>query len=49
MTQLAARPLPAEIRAAQDDIEARARSYGLDFFPTIFEVVDYEEMSMLAA
>jgi stage V sporulation protein R len=49
MTQIAARALPADIRAAQDDIEARARSYGLDFFPTIFEVVDYEEMSMLAA
>jgi stage V sporulation protein R len=49
MTQIAARALPADIRAAQDDIEERARSYGLDFFPTIFEVVDYEEMSMLAA
>lgn len=43
------RPLPADIRAAQDAIEEHARSYGLDFFETIFEVVDYEEMSMLAA
>ena len=43
------RRLPAEIQAAQEDLEARARSYGLDFFETIFEVVDYEEMSMLAA
>jgi stage V sporulation protein R len=43
------RQLPPEIRAAQDEIEERARKYGLDFFPTIFEVVDYEEMSMLAA
>ncbi len=41
--------MPPEIRAAQDEIEERARKYGLDFFPTIFEVVDYEEMSMLAA
>jgi stage V sporulation protein R len=49
MTQIAARALPAEIRLAQDEIEERARKYGLDFFPTIFEVVDYEEMSMLAA
>jgi stage V sporulation protein R len=49
VTQIAARALPAEIRTAQDEIEERARSYGLDFFPTIFEVVDYEEMSMLAA
>lgn len=43
------RQLPPQIRAAQDEIEERARTYGLDFFPTIFEVVDYEEMSMLAA
>ena len=43
------RPLPAEIRAVQDELEQRARDYGLDFFETIFEVVDYEEMSMLAA
>jgi stage V sporulation protein R len=49
MTTTAARALPAEIRTAQDEIEERARTYGLDFFPTIFEVVDYEEMSMLAA
>jgi stage V sporulation protein R len=49
MIQSTVRGLPPEIRAAQDEIEERARSYGLDFFPTIFEVVDYEEMSMLAA
>jgi stage V sporulation protein R len=42
MTQIAARVLPPEIRAAQDEMEERARKYGLDFFPTIFEVVDYE-------
>jgi stage V sporulation protein R len=43
------RPLPAEIRAAQADLEECASGYGLDFFETIFEVVDYEEMNMLAA
>jgi len=43
------RRLPADIQAARDELEARARGYGLDFFETIFEVVDYEEMSMLAA
>jgi stage V sporulation protein R len=49
MTQITPRVLPPQIRNAQLEIEERARSYGLDFFPTIFEVVDYEEMSMLAA
>ncbi len=43
------RPLPPEIKAIQDDLEAKAAEYGLDFFETIFEMVDYEEMSMLAA
>ena len=43
------RPLPPEIKVIQDDLEAKAAEYGLDFFETIFEMVDYEEMSMLAA
>jgi stage V sporulation protein R len=30
-------------------IEAIARGYGLDFFPTLFEMVTYEQMNMLAA
>ena len=43
------RPLPADIQAVQDEIEEYCAGYGLDFFETVFEVVDYEEMSMLAA
>lgn len=43
------RPLPDNIRQIQDDLSQKAREYGLDFFETIFEMVDYEEMSMLAA
>ena len=43
------RPLPGHIKALQDELAERARSYGLDFFETIYEMVDYEEMSMLAA
>ncbi len=43
------RPLPPEIKAVQDEMEAIARSYGLDVFETIFEVLDYEELSMFAA
>ncbi|MEM1062803.1 MAG: SpoVR family protein, partial [Planctomycetota bacterium] len=43
------RPLPDEIRRLQDSIEAKAAEYGLDCFETVFEMVDYEEMSMLAA
>lgn len=43
------RPLPAEIAAAQDEMEGHARDYGLDFFETIFEVLDYDEINMVAA
>ncbi len=43
------RPLPPEIRAIQDEIEEVARGYGLNFFETIFEMLDYEELSMFAA
>ncbi|MFN0054601.1 MAG: SpoVR family protein [Planctomycetales bacterium] len=43
------RPLPADIAAAQETMEGIARDYGLDFFPTIFEVLDYDEISMVAA
>lgn len=42
-------PLPPEIVDIQHEMEALAAGYGLDFFETIFEMVDYEEMSMLAA
>lgn len=43
------RALPTEIRDIQLEMEAVARSYGLDFFETIFEMLDYEELSMFAA
>jgi len=43
------RPLPPEIKAAQDELAVIARSYGLDFPETIFEMLDYEEISMFAA
>jgi stage V sporulation protein R len=43
------RPLPTELADVQAEMEERARNYGLDFFKTIFEVLDYEELSMFAA
>ncbi|MCB9731267.1 MAG: SpoVR family protein [Deltaproteobacteria bacterium] len=38
-----------ELRDWARRIEATAASYGLDFFPTVFEMVTYEQMNMLAA
>jgi stage V sporulation protein R len=34
---------------AQEKIEGHARGYGLTFFQTVFEMVDYEQMNALAA
>ena len=42
-------PLPAELATLQVEIEEYARRHGLDFFPTIFEVVDYDLLSEIAA
>src|SRR6188768_1622174 len=41
--------LTPEMMEIQRQIEAHARNYGLDFFPTIFEVVDAEQLNAVAA
>ena len=42
-------PLSATLRDVQCEMESHARNYGLDFFPTIFEVVDACELNEIAA
>jgi stage V sporulation protein R len=42
-------PLSPELRSLQQEIEAHARSFGLDFFDTIYEVLDWEEINEVAA
>jgi len=41
--------LPSELRDLQLETEQHARDYGLDFYETIFEVLDYDELSEIAA
>ena len=41
--------LPADLRELQVEIEAHALAYGLDFYDTVFEVLDYDELSEIAA
>ncbi|GAB4204276.1 MAG: SpoVR family protein [Sandaracinaceae bacterium] len=41
--------LPGYLRDIQKQVEEHARGYGLDFFPTLFEVVSYDQMNELAA
>src|SRR3954454_16891994 len=41
--------LPPHLRALKDEIEGYARGYNLDFYETIFEVVDAEDLNEIAA
>src|SRR3954462_5943036 len=39
----------SELRDAQTTIAQFAKEYGLDFFPTMFEVLDYRQMNEVAS
>jgi len=41
--------LPAELSQTQERVRAVAAGYGLDFFETIFELVDWDQMNTVAA
>ena len=41
--------LPPHLRDIQKQIEGYAREFGLDFYETIFEVLGYDEINMVAA
>ena len=41
--------LPLELWELKEQIEEYARGFGLDFFETIFEVVDYDRVNEIAA
>lgn len=41
--------LTPELRELQVEVEGYARSYGLDFYDTIFEILDYDELSEIAS
>src|SRR5687768_2359028 len=41
--------LTPELAAMQVEIEAHARRYGLDFYPTIFELIDADQLNAIAA
>src|SRR5262245_36970179 len=42
-------PLPSYLADIQCQMEDYARGYGLDFYPTIFEVVDYDQLNEIAS
>ena len=40
---------PAYLRDIQEEIEGFGRHFGLDFFPIVYEVLDYKTMNEVAA
>ena len=41
--------LPADLAKLQEVIEGHARAYGLDFFPVVFEILDYRMLNQVAS
>ncbi len=41
--------LPPHLRSIKEEVEGYARGYGLDFFETIFEVIDADDLNEVAA
>jgi stage V sporulation protein R len=41
--------LTPELAALQVEIEAHAKRYGLDFYPTLFELIDSQQLNAIAA
>jgi stage V sporulation protein R len=41
--------LPPDLRALKEEIEGYARGYGLDFYETIFEVIEADDLNEIAA
>ena len=41
--------LPANLRVLKEEIEGYARGYGLDFYETVFEMVDADDLNEIAA
>jgi stage V sporulation protein R len=43
------KPLPAYLRDIQEEVEGYAVNFGLNFFPILYEVLDYKTMNEVAA
>ena len=46
---LRSKPISGELLKLKDEIHQYAIDYGLDFYPVVFEVVDYDTINILAA
>jgi stage V sporulation protein R len=46
---MALKRFPAYLRDIQEEVEGYARAFGLEFFPIVYEVLDYKTMNEVAA
>lgn len=46
---LRTKPINSDLLALQKEIESYAKEFGLDFFPQVFEMCDYDTINILAA
>jgi stage V sporulation protein R len=46
---MALKRFPAYLRDIQEEVEGYAKNFGLDFFPILYEVLDYKTMNEVAA
>ena len=49
LTMTSIKRFPAYLRDIQEEVEGYARGFGLDFFPILYEVLDYKTMNEVAA
>src|SRR6187455_2545206 len=49
MATVSFKPMPQEMVDIQAQTEAHAKAHGLDFFPTVFELVDADQLNAIAA
>jgi len=49
MKRLKLATLPPELEEWREKIESWAKGYGLDFYQTVFEILDWDEINMVAA
>jgi stage V sporulation protein R len=49
MAMITLTPLPEHLVKMQAEVEQYARGHGLDFYPTIFELVDADQLNAIAA
>lgn len=49
MTMMRSKPITGALLELQKTVEAHADAFGLDYFPQIFEVCDYDTINILAA